>query len=209
MPNSLEGTRDETNHANRVQPPDHKGASDASGRGMSGIYLSMTSCISTKVILTLETSIKHMAILSKEKLLNGHVTRSSFSLVMAISRNGVLFHIIKDTRKEGINSTFFQRFLCDLTISLPFGAILVMDNARIHHTQEIKETMMPLVYLPPYSPDYNPIELVFGWIKRWTKTKERVTDIQGVINEAICNISVDIINAFIDHCMSNWKSDAL
>ena len=45
-----------------------------------------------------------------------------------------------------------------------------MDNARIHKTQRTKElieaTGASLLYLPPYSPDYNPIEHDFANLKK-------------------------------------------
>ena len=42
---------------------------------------------------------------------------------------------------------------------------IVLDNARIHHAKAVKiraeELNIYFIYLPPYSPDLNPIE--FGW----------------------------------------------
>ena len=49
------------------------------------------------------------------------------------------------------------------------GAVLVLDNARIHHGGRIEEIVTAagcsVLYLPPYSPDFNPIELAWSWIK--------------------------------------------
>jgi transposase len=46
------------------------------------------------------------------------------------------------------------------------NSILVMDNAPVHHGGRIPELCnhagVLLVYLPPYSPDMNPIEKVFS-----------------------------------------------
>jgi transposase len=51
----------------------------------------------------------------------------------------------------------------------PPRSVLVMDNARIHCSEELQEMCneagVLLVYLPPYSPDYNPIEQSFNQIK--------------------------------------------
>lgn len=48
--------------------------------------------------------------------------------------------------------------------------ILVADNARIHHAKIVKryctEHNIILIYLPPYSPEYNPIEQLRKHIKR-------------------------------------------
>ena len=55
--------------------------------------------------------------------------------------------------------------------SLPFpkGTKLVMDNASIHKTSQVKFALeqkqyIPF-YIPPYSPDFNPIENIFGVVK--------------------------------------------
>jgi transposase len=51
----------------------------------------------------------------------------------------------------------------------PPRSVLVMDNARIHCSEELQqmcnEAGVLLIYLPPYSPDYNPIEQSFNQIK--------------------------------------------
>ena len=36
--------------------------------------------------------------------------------------------------------------------------LMVLDNAKIHHTNDIKIACEILMYLPEYSPDLNPIE---------------------------------------------------
>jgi transposase len=55
----------------------------------------------------------------------------------------------------------------------PPRSVLVMDNARIHCSEELQEMCneagVLLVYLPPYSPDYNPIEQSFNQIKQWMR----------------------------------------
>ena len=53
------------------------------------------------------------------------------------------------------------------------GSVLVLDNARIHHGGDIEKIVSgagcSLLYLPPYSPDFSPIELAWGWIKRFVR----------------------------------------
>jgi transposase len=73
------------------------------------------------------------------------------------------------------NGLLFEAFLSDeLLPRLPPGCVLVLDNARIHHRPTLKETVEraghTLLYLPPYSPDYNPIELVWSWLKKTVRT---------------------------------------
>ena len=53
------------------------------------------------------------------------------------------------------------------------NSIVILDNATIHHSEEIvnliRATGAKIIYLPPYSPDLNPIELMFGIYKRTLK----------------------------------------
>ena len=44
-----------------------------------------------------------------------------------------------------------------------------MDNATIHHVQQVTTAILQtgalLLFLPPYSPDLNPVELIFSKVK--------------------------------------------
>ena len=49
--------------------------------------------------------------------------------------------------------------------------IVVMDNCAIYHVQQVRSLLddagVLLIYLPPYSPDYNPIVVAFGHMKQY------------------------------------------
>jgi transposase len=53
------------------------------------------------------------------------------------------------------------------------NSVLVMDNASIHYTARIKQmccdASVKLVYLPPHSPDFNPIKEFFAELKAFIK----------------------------------------
>lgn len=67
----------------------------------------------------------------------------------------------------------FLGFLKQVLKKYPEQKILmVLDNAKIHHAkfiqpflQEHKDTL-ELLFLPPYSPNLNPIEGLWGWLKQ-------------------------------------------
>ena len=52
-------------------------------------------------------------------------------------------------------------------------SVLILDNARIHHDNDLIEYIEAfgsrVEFLPPYSPDFNPIETCFSVIKSFLK----------------------------------------
>ena len=68
-----------------------------------------------------------------------------------------------------------------LVPTLTPGDIVVLDNLSSHHRAGIREAIEAaggtLAYLPPYSPDLNPLELLFSKLKsRLRKHVERTLD---------------------------------
>ena len=59
------------------------------------------------------------------------------------------------------------------------NSVLIMDNARVHHGGNIEELCeargVLLIYLPPYSPDMNPIKKVFLVLKAQLKLHNILT----------------------------------
>jgi transposase len=73
-------------------------------------------------------------------------------------------------------SLLFESFVEEAVLPfVPVGSVLVLDNARIHHShslaQKVEKAGCSLLYLPPYSPDFNPIELVWSCIKHQVRTR--------------------------------------
>ncbi len=69
-----------------------------------------------------------------------------------------------------INSQVFYSWVEQVLLpELPPNSLIVMDNATFHKRQDIqdliKEHNHAILWLPPYSPDLNPIEQVWSWIK--------------------------------------------
>ena len=74
------------------------------------------------------------------------------------------------TYTGGTTGQRFLEYLKDILIpTLHKGDIVVMDNMRSHHVKEVAETLhaagIELRYLPPYSPDMNPIEMLWSKVK--------------------------------------------
>jgi len=87
-------------------------------------------------------------------------------------------------QKRGLwNSHTFALFVAEAVLPVvPAGSVLVLDNARLHHSlilkQLVEEAGCSLMFLPPYSPDLNPIEPVWSWIKNTVRARAPRTDEQ-------------------------------
>lgn len=65
---------------------------------------------------------------------------------------------------------------------------LIMDNVRFHHSHKVKDLAdqkgLRIVYTPPYSPDFNPIENVFSYVKAiWRRLGPFSRDIKTILDD--------------------------
>jgi transposase len=93
-----------------------------------------------------------------------------------------------------------------LAASLRRGQIVVMDNLSAHKGERIKELIeergCELLYLPPYSPDLNPIEEAFGKMKgilrkAEARSREMLVEAMGKALDAITSRDA---RGFFEHC---------
>ena len=95
--------------------------------------------------------------------------RHGISLISAITSKGHMRFMIKE--KGGVNSGVFIEFLQRLLVGAQRTIFLIVDRGPAHRskkTREFVETLggkLKLFYLPPYSPDTNPDELVWKHLK--------------------------------------------
>lgn len=86
--------------------------------------------------------------------------------------------------------------------TLKKGDIVVMDNLSCHKVKGVKEAIeeagASVLYLPPYSPDFNPIEMM--WSKMKTLLRNWKTDtpelLHSVIPDAFSSVSVSDISGW-------------
>lgn len=96
-----------------------------------------------------------------------------WSILPAMSVDGYMAYRVL---QGSITSEIFEDFLEQdvLPQCTPYPgprSIIVIDNASIHRSERVKELCaaagVVLEFLPPYSPDYNPIEQSFRAMKAW------------------------------------------
>ena len=92
-----------------------------------------------------------------------------------------------------------------LAPNLRRGQIVVVDNLGAHKSEKVRELIQErgckLLYLPPYSPDFNPIEEAFSKIKgalrkAQARTREALIEALGV---AISAITARDARGFFEH----------
>ena len=90
------------------------------------------------------------------------------TLVSAINLSGIQTQMAFD---GAMNTITFITFIKEFLVStLRPGQVVIMDRLTSHLNFEVRalieEAGCYLVFLPSYSPDFNPIELMFSWLKR-------------------------------------------
>ncbi len=105
--------------------------------------------------------------------------------------------------KKAVFETYVERVLAP---SLSPGQVVVMDNLGAHRGRRVGELVeargCELLYLPPYSPDFSPIEEAFSKIKsllRKAKARERGALVEA-IGRALSAVSAKDARGFFGHC---------
>jgi len=92
--------------------------------------------------------------------------------------NGEYFVI--ECYKHTTDSEFFERWFKHLLVEIPKGYTIIMDNASFHRKAKLRKLARGkarLLFLPPYSPDYNPIEKTWANMKRFL-----IDNLQGFLS---------------------------
>lgn len=98
---------------------------------------------------------------------------------------------------------YVEQVLC---AKLHPGDVLVLDNLSAHKVAGIRELIAArgaqLLYLPPYSPDFNPIEQAWSKLKQQLRgVKARVLEqLEPAITDGLSAITAHNARAFFRHC---------
>ena len=126
------------------------------------------------------------------------------TLLASITEEGVgaCLAIEGSTTRE-VFETYLERVLVP---TLSSGQVVVLDNLSSHKGGRVKEIVegagCELVYLPPYSPEFNPIEQVFSKLKglmrkAGARTREALIEAMG---GALSAVTAQDARGFFGHC---------
>lgn len=123
------------------------------------------------------------------------------NLLACMSLEGVLAPWIEGgTVKTQVFSYYLEHILCP---ELRPGQILVLDNYPVHKALVVRERLeqqaCKLMFLPTYSPDLNPIELLFAKLKTRLKQISAATldSLSGAIRDTLEQVALtDLIGWF-------------
>lgn len=130
------------------------------------------------------------------------------SMVAAISLKGLLALVQILGATKGIQ---FEAFIANILVPLLWvGAYVIMDNAQIHQEKYIRPLIegagAKLIFLPPYSPDFSPIENCWSKIKQILKTLEprNYSELKEAVCHALGEITLEDIHGWFTHgCYCN------
>ena len=131
--------------------------------------------------------------------------------IAAITSSGLL---TVELTKATVNGDNFFDFIRGTLIPhmRPFDgvsphSILIMDNCSVHHVNEVREVLQQagilVLFLPPYSPDLNPLEEAFSYIKQYLRKHDEllqaIRDPTDVIMQGFQSITAKHCNSWISH----------
>jgi transposase len=128
----------------------------------------------------------------------------NLSVLGAVDQEGVVAH----TSKEGALTradveSFFEQ---DLLPQLLPGSVLVLDNAPIHKGGNIEALAQGagcrVLYLPPYSPDMNPIQMVWSVVKRRVRREGPRDEAsrRSSVMSALAHVTAQLARDCFRHC---------
>ena len=133
-----------------------------------------------------------------------HGPWSVTTMVAAIGVSGVVASLIY---AGATDAEAFATFAEDvLGPQLRSGDVVILDNLSAHKAERVRQALEArgarLVFLPPYSPDLNPIEKAWSKVKAWLHKRAVRTALalQYAIGEALDRITAADCRGYFDSC---------
>lgn len=126
------------------------------------------------------------------------------TVVGAIAVNGIVACSLFEGSLNG--ALFVDWIREELGPWLPPNALLVMDNLSVHGVEGVDEALddfgATALYLPAYSPELNPIELCWAWIKRHLRkhAKRHIDALIELFGNVWNRLSKVMCTVWVRHC---------
>ena len=173
------------------------------------IWLDESSCDRRSTVRKYGYSLRGIPLYDQRLLVRG--TRySAIPIVLMDSVHDVYL------AEGNVNGNKFTNFVenCLVPLLQPFNgmnskSVVIMDNASIHHVEEVAELIevkaaARLLFLPPYSPDLNPVEGVFGQVKSLMKENNDIFQVctapRAMIAMIFGMVTPEDCHGHIKHC---------
>ena len=148
------------------------------------VWLDETGCDRRNTVRKYGYSIRGLPLSDHRLLVRG----VRYTAIPVVSLEGVHDVYLKEGTMDGDCFVTFVRN-CLLPVLQPFNGVnsrslVILDNASIHHVQQVEDLIetqagSKLVYLPPYSPDLNPVEGIFSQIKSIMKSNDQLFQVSS------------------------------
>jgi len=126
------------------------------------------------------------------------------TILGALSLSGVVAAMTVESATDGdVFRAYLEQVLCP---KLKPGDWVVLDNLSAHKVAGVRALIenagAKLLYLPPYSPDFNPIEKAWAKLKQLLRAaKARTTEVlDEAVAEVLKAITADNAAAWFRHC---------
>lgn len=133
---------------------------------------------------------------------HGHWKTSTF--LGALRSTGLTAPLVIDGAMTG--DIFLAYVQQQLAPTLKRGDLVILDNLRCHHVAGVRAAIeaagCQLMYLPPYSPDWNPIELLFSKLKSLLRKHgdRTIDELWQRLGELVPRFTPDECRRYIRHC---------
>jgi len=144
------------------------------------------------------------------------------TVIAALDRRGFFHYRLVNSSidKRGTTAEDFRNFLLDLFLKIPRNSVIILDNCRIHHAENLEVTWtmakvsfgIDKFYLSPYSPFLNPIEYGFNVLKEAVKGEKFSNrgELITVVKEKLTNaVTPNAAEGFYRHASRYYQQCGL
>ncbi len=135
----------------------------------------------------------------------------TLSTIAAMTTRGMLTGCTFDS---AVDTEMFLAFVEPFLVPhLKRGQVVILDNLPAHKSPQVDRLIASagarVLRLPPYSPDFNPIEMAISKMKTMLRTMARrsVDDVMDAIGVAFASVSKQDATNFIRHCGYNATNE--